>query len=100
MGEKKNAYWFLVRELEGKRPLRRPRYRLGDDIKADLSERVCDGMNCIDLAEDRKGLRAVKDTVLSLQVPYNATKFLKSCTTGGLSKRALLHGVNLDTLRP
>jgi hypothetical protein len=31
MGEKINAYKILVRKLEGKRPLRRPRYRWEDN---------------------------------------------------------------------
>jgi hypothetical protein len=35
MGEKRNAYRILMGEPEGKRPLRRPRYRCVDNIKMD-----------------------------------------------------------------
>jgi hypothetical protein len=54
MEAKRNAYRLLAIELEGKRPLERPRYRQADDIKPNLSETGCNGMNSIDLAQDRK----------------------------------------------
>jgi hypothetical protein len=38
MGEKRSAYRLLVRKSEGKRPLRRPRWRLVDNIKMDLGQ--------------------------------------------------------------
>jgi hypothetical protein len=38
MGEGRNVYRVLVRKLEGKRPLRRPRRRWEDGIKMDLRE--------------------------------------------------------------
>jgi hypothetical protein len=38
MGETRNAYRILVRKLEGKRPLGRPRRRWVDNIKMDLRE--------------------------------------------------------------
>jgi hypothetical protein len=38
MGEKMNAYNILVGKPEEKRPLRRPRSRLVDNIKMDLRE--------------------------------------------------------------
>jgi hypothetical protein len=37
-GEKRNAYRILVGKPEGKKPLGRPRRRLGDNIKMDLRE--------------------------------------------------------------
>jgi hypothetical protein len=42
--EKKNAYRILVRNPEGKIPLRRPRYGRGDNIKMDLREVGWGGM--------------------------------------------------------
>jgi hypothetical protein len=36
MGEKRNVYRLLVGNLEGKRPLERPRRRCIDNIKIDL----------------------------------------------------------------
>jgi hypothetical protein len=38
MGEGRNVYRVLVVELEGKRPLERPRRRWEDGIKMDLGE--------------------------------------------------------------
>jgi hypothetical protein len=52
-GEKKNAYRILVENPEGKRPVGRPRRRWVDNIKMDLREIGWDGMNWIDLAQDR-----------------------------------------------
>jgi hypothetical protein len=43
----------LVGNPEGKRPLGRPRRRWVDNIKMDLREIGCDGMDWIDLAQDR-----------------------------------------------
>jgi hypothetical protein len=53
MGEKRNAYRILVGKPEDTRPLGRPRRRWVDDIKMDLREIGWDGMDWIDLAEDR-----------------------------------------------
>jgi hypothetical protein len=36
MREKRNAYRILAGKFEGRRPLRRPKYRWEDDIKMDL----------------------------------------------------------------
>jgi hypothetical protein len=44
-GEKVNAYRILVRKLEGKRPLGRPRCRWEDNIKMDLREIGWGGMD-------------------------------------------------------
>jgi hypothetical protein len=40
MGERRGAYWVLVRRLEGKRPIERPRYSWKDNIKMDLQDVV------------------------------------------------------------
>jgi hypothetical protein len=53
MGEKGNAYRILVGNPEGKRPLGRQRRRWVGNIKMDLREIGWDGMNWIDLAQDR-----------------------------------------------
>jgi hypothetical protein len=47
MGERRG---FLAGKLEGKRPLGRPRRRWDDNIKMDLEEVGCEGMDCIELA--------------------------------------------------
>jgi hypothetical protein len=46
MGETKNAYIILVRKLEGKRPLVRPRRRWEENIITDLRGIGWKGMNC------------------------------------------------------
>jgi hypothetical protein len=51
-------------------------------------------MDWIDLAQDRDQRRALVYTVMNLQVPQIAGKFLSSCTTGGFSRRAQLHEVS------
>jgi hypothetical protein len=52
-GAKRNAYSIMVGKPEGKRPLGMPRRRWVDNIKMDLREIECGGMDCIDLAQDR-----------------------------------------------
>jgi hypothetical protein len=53
IGEKRNAYRILVGKSEGKKPLGRPRRRWVDDIKIYLREIGWDGMDWIDLAQNR-----------------------------------------------
>jgi len=51
MGESRGVYRVLVWKPEGKRPLGRPRRRWEDDIKMDLPEMGCGGMDWIGLAQ-------------------------------------------------
>jgi hypothetical protein len=69
MEAKRNAYRILAGKAEAKRPLGRPRRRWVDNIKMDLRERGWDGVNWIDMAQDRDQWRALVNTVLSLRVP-------------------------------
>jgi len=52
-GERRGVYRFLVGRPEGMKPLGRPRRRWEDNIKMDLQEVGCGGMDWIDLAQDR-----------------------------------------------
>jgi hypothetical protein len=54
---------------EGKRPLGRPRRRWANNIKMDLREIGWDGVDWIDMAQDRDQWRALVNTVLNLRVP-------------------------------
>jgi hypothetical protein len=69
MGAKRNVYRILVGKPEGKRPLGRPRRRWADNIKMDLREIGWDGMDWIELAQDKDPWRALVNTVMNLRVP-------------------------------
>jgi hypothetical protein len=60
------GYWW---ESQKERRLGRPRYRWVDNIKMDLRERRWNGMDWIDLAQDRDQWRALVITVMNLRVP-------------------------------
>jgi hypothetical protein len=68
-GEKRNAFRIMVGKPEGKRPLGRPKCRWVDNIKLDLREIGWDGMDWIDLAQDRDQWRALLNTVMNVCVP-------------------------------
>jgi hypothetical protein len=53
MGERRGVYRVLVRKPEGRRPLGRPKRRWEDNTKMDLQEEGCEGVDCIELAQDR-----------------------------------------------
>jgi hypothetical protein len=65
----KNAYRILVGKPKGRRPLGRPRRRWVDNIKIDLREMGWDGVDGIDLAQDRDKWRALVNTAMNLRVP-------------------------------
>jgi hypothetical protein len=69
MGETRNVYRILVGKPEEKRPLGRPRRRFVDDIKMDLGEIGWDGMDWIELAQDRHQWKVLVDTVMNFRVP-------------------------------
>jgi hypothetical protein len=69
-----NLLWLRRRGMhigkpEGKRPLGRPRRRWVDNIKMDLREIGWDGMDWIDLAQDRDQCRGRVNIVMNLRVP-------------------------------
>ena len=68
MGEKRDIYRVLVGKPEGKWPLGRPRRRWEDNIKMDLQEVGCGGMDWIELAQDRDRWLALVNAVMNLQV--------------------------------
>ena len=68
MGERRGVYRVLVRKPERKRALGRPRRRWEDNIKMDLKEVGCAGMDRIELAQDRDRWRTFGNAVMKLQV--------------------------------
>jgi hypothetical protein len=69
VGEEKCILDIGEKVRRKKRPLGRPRRRWVDNIKIDLREIGWDGMDWIDLAQDRNQWRALVNTVMNLWVP-------------------------------
>jgi hypothetical protein len=68
MGEERGVYRVLVGKSEEKRPLGRPRHRWEDNIRMDLQEVGCGGMDWIGLAQDRERWQAIVNVVMNLWV--------------------------------
>ena len=69
MGEGRGVYRVLVGKPEGRRPVGRPMRRWKDNIKMDLHEVGCMGMDWIELAQVRDGWRALVNAVMNLRAP-------------------------------
>jgi hypothetical protein len=69
MGERRGVYRGLVGILEGNRPLGIPGHKWEDNIKIDLQEVECGGMEHIDLAQGRDRWQELVNAVMNLQVP-------------------------------
>jgi hypothetical protein len=67
-GEERSVYRVLVGKPEGKKPLGRPRRRWEDNIRMDLQEVRCGGMDWIGLAQDRDRWRANINAAMNLRV--------------------------------
>ena len=75
VGERRGVYMILVGTPEGKRPLGIYRDRWEDNIKMELQEVRSEGMDCIDVAQDRDWWRTLANAVMNLRVPYNVGNF-------------------------
>jgi hypothetical protein len=69
VGKRRGAYKALMGKPEGMRPLGRPRHRWEDNIKMDLRDVGWDGMDWINLVQDRDKWRALVNAVMNLRVP-------------------------------
>jgi len=61
----RGVYRVLVGRPEGKRPLRRLKRRLEDNIKMDVQEVGCESMDWIKLAQDKDRWRALVNAVIT-----------------------------------
>jgi hypothetical protein len=59
-------WWGNLREIG---PLGRPRRRWEDNIKMDLQEVGCEGMDWIEVAQDRDSWWALVNAVMNIPVP-------------------------------
>jgi hypothetical protein len=63
-----NSYRLLTGKPEERTPLGKTRRRWVDNIKIDLREIGWDGVDCVNLAQDRDNWRALGYTVMNLRV--------------------------------
>jgi hypothetical protein len=73
MGEERKVYKILVRTVEGKRPLGRPRRRWEDGIRMDLGEIDWGDMEWIQLAQGRGRCQSLVNAVMNLRVLVQRT---------------------------
>jgi len=69
MGEGRGVYRVSVGKPEGRRPLGRPRRRCEDNIRMDLREVGCGGVDWWELAQDRDRWCALVSAVMNLRLP-------------------------------
>jgi hypothetical protein len=69
MGDRRGTYGVLVVKSEGKRPLRRSRHGWENNIKIDVQEVGCEGMDWIDLSKDRDRWWSLVNVIMNLRFP-------------------------------
>jgi hypothetical protein len=67
-GEEVRCIRILVGKPEGKRPLGTPRIRCEDNIKMNLKEVGCEGMDWSELVQDRDRWPTLENAVMNLRI--------------------------------
>jgi len=67
-GESRGVYMVLVGKPEGKKPLGRPMCRRENNIKMDLQEVGCEGMDSTDVSQDRDWWWALVNTEMNVRI--------------------------------
>ena len=62
-------------------------------VKMDLQEVGCEGVDWIELAQDRDMRRTLVNAVMNIRFPQNVGNFLTSRKSVSFSRSTLLHGV-------
>jgi hypothetical protein len=78
MGAMRSVYNILVAKLETKKPRGKSRRRWEDNIRMDVKKRGWEGVDWIQLSQDRDQWRDGVNVVMNLRVPYKAGNFLTS----------------------
>jgi hypothetical protein len=69
IGERRGIYMVLVGKPKRKRTLGRPRRRWEDNIKMDLQEVGCGGLEWIEVGQDWDRWRALVIAVMNVRIP-------------------------------
>jgi hypothetical protein len=69
IGEMRGIYRVLVGKPMGNRQHGRPRHRCKNNIKMDIQEMGCGGMDWINLAQDRARCWELVNVVINFRVP-------------------------------
>jgi hypothetical protein len=69
VGEGRGVNRDMVGKPEGKKPLGRPRSRWEENMKMDLQEVECEGIDWTKLAEDRDMWHALVNVEMNIRVP-------------------------------
>jgi hypothetical protein len=69
MGQRRGLHRVLMEKHKGKKTHGRSRHKWDDNIKMDLQEVGCEGMDWIELAQDRNRWWALVNAVINLRIP-------------------------------
>jgi hypothetical protein len=67
-GEMRNSYNILAGKPKRKRPVGRPKCRWEDNIRMDITETGCEGVDWMHLAQDRNQWQVLVNTVINIEI--------------------------------